>query len=119
MTDDPIAKYEADWARRKAISNKYGHGSIAVAAIAFVLYIVLESILPENARPETGHVFRVFYVGRTYGHGPTFVFGTQWEQWLSIATGAVAITFALAGAVVYYIYNPGAFYREVRSNLRD
>ena len=118
MPNAALDAYEADWQRRKAISARYGGGSLGIAAVAFVAYMLLESNLPESPRPDTAHTFWVFYVGRTYGRGPMFVYGTHIEQILAWIVAGIAQSFGLAGAIVYYVYNPGAFYRQTYNQFR-
>ena len=108
-SDDPLEAYRKDWEHRKAISNRYGRPCLAVAALSLVLYISIEAGLPESPNAATGHVFKIFWIGRSYGHGPLFVYGARWEQWLAMSCGILGIALFLAAGIIYYQYNPGAF----------
>lgn len=118
-SDDPLEAYRKDWERRKAIANRYGRPCFAAAAISLLLYVLIEASLPESPRPDIGHVYRIFWIGRTYGHGPLFVYGTRWEQWLSIGVAVLGIALFVASGLIYYKYNPGALYRDTKQQLRE
>jgi hypothetical protein len=118
-SSDPVDAYRKDWERRKAISARFGRPCLAAAGLCLFSYILIESGLPTSPHSETGHVFRIFWIARTYGRGPLFVYGAHWQQWLAISAGFLGATFFIAAGVIYYLYNPGAFYRGAKGELRE
>jgi hypothetical protein len=118
-SDDRMDAHQKDWQRRKAISNRYGRPCLVAAAISLIFYLSIEGGLPQEPNSATGHIFKIFWIGRTYGQGPVFVYGTRWDQWLAMSGAGLGIALFLAAGAVYYKYNPGAFYRGVKGQMRE
>jgi hypothetical protein len=90
-----------------------------VAAICVLFYAISEWNLPSAPDLKAGHIFKILFLGRTYGQGPLFVYGNRYQQILCIILAVVGIASAVAGGVVYYVYNPSAFYRGARGQMRQ
>ena len=116
-SDDPLSNYQKDWERRKAISQRFGNPCLVAAAFALILYLWGESVLPTSPQSATGQIFPILRIGR--GRGPLFVYGAQWEQWLAIGGAGLGLVSFIVGAMIYFRYNPNAFNRGVKSQMRD